>query len=103
MPWIEVAVDTIGPWKIEVQGQALEFHALTCIDTVTNLVELIWLDNVTMNHVAMKFENNWLTHYPHPLQCVHDNGPEFGATFLQTLPTLFVNIYVIQNYSEFKE
>jgi hypothetical protein len=41
MPWMEVAVDTIGPWKIEVQGHALEFHALTCIDTVTNLTELI--------------------------------------------------------------
>jgi hypothetical protein len=28
MPWTEVAVGTIGPWKREVQGQALEFHAL---------------------------------------------------------------------------
>jgi hypothetical protein len=85
MPWTEVAVDTIGPWKIEVQGHALEFCALTCIDTVTNLTELIRLDNMTMNHVMMKFENNWLARYPRPLCCVHDNGPEFGATFLHML------------------
>jgi hypothetical protein len=26
MPWTEVAVDTIGLWKIEVQGQDLEFN-----------------------------------------------------------------------------
>jgi hypothetical protein len=85
MPWTEVAVDTIGPWKIDIQGHALEFRALTCIDTVTNLTELIRLDNMTMNHITMKFENNWLTRYPRPLRCIHDNGPEFGATFLHML------------------
>jgi hypothetical protein len=41
MAWTEVAVGTIGPWKIEVQGQALEFCTLTCIDTVMKLTELI--------------------------------------------------------------
>jgi RNase H-like domain found in reverse transcriptase/Integrase zinc binding domain len=40
-PWNEVAVDLIGPWKLEVNDQHLEFNALTCIDPVTNLVELV--------------------------------------------------------------
>ena len=40
-PWTEVAVDLIGPWKIKVNGRVVEFNALTCIDTASNLVELI--------------------------------------------------------------
>jgi hypothetical protein len=41
LPWDEVAVDLIDPWKVEVQGQEIEFNALTSIDPVTNLVEMI--------------------------------------------------------------
>ena len=40
-PWIEVAVDLIGPWKMKVRGKEVEFNALTCIDTASNLTELI--------------------------------------------------------------
>ena len=63
-PWDEVAVDLIGPWKIQVNGQELIFHALTCIDPVTNLTELVWIDNKSAAHVGMKFENTWLSRYP---------------------------------------
>ena len=31
-PFEEVAVDLIGPWKVQVRGKAYEFNALTCID-----------------------------------------------------------------------
>ena len=44
-PWDEVAVDLIGPWKIEIQGQEFIFNALICIDPVTNLSELIQIAN----------------------------------------------------------
>ena len=85
-PWDEVAVDLIGIWKIEINGQQLEFNALTCIDPVTNLTELIRINNRTSAHVAMKFENEWLSRYPRPLRCVHDQGPEFkGAEFQHML------------------
>ena len=44
--WNEVAVDFIGPWSLnDVQGQFDQFHALTCIDPVTNLVELVRIDS----------------------------------------------------------
>ena len=39
-PFDEVSMDLIGPLKIQVQGRPCEFFALTCIDSVTNLVEL---------------------------------------------------------------
>jgi hypothetical protein len=42
LPWDEVAADLIGAWKVEVlQGQEIEFNALTSIDPVTNLVKMI--------------------------------------------------------------
>ena len=40
LPWYEVVVDLIGPWTLNVQDQELEFNALTCIDPVSNLVEI---------------------------------------------------------------
>ena len=85
-PWTEVAVDLIGPWTINVAGQDVTFDALTCIDTVTNLTELCRINNKTAGHVGMKFENEWLSRYPRPLRCVHDNGGEFiGYDFQRVL------------------
>jgi hypothetical protein len=85
-PWNEVAVDLIGPWSIRLQdGRDLEFKALTAIDTVTNLTEIIRLENKTSNHVAHKFENGWLARYPRPNRCIHDNGGEFLGWEFQAL------------------
>ena len=81
-PWEEVAIDLIGPWTIKVNGKMVEFNALTCIDTASNLVELIRIDNKTAEHVRSKFIQSWLCRYPRPLRCVHDKGGEFiGGEF----------------------
>ncbi len=40
-------MDLIGPWIVQVRGRPYEFDALTCIGTVTNLVELIRVDDKT--------------------------------------------------------
>jgi hypothetical protein len=85
LPWNEVAVDLIGPWKISINGQELEFNALTCIDPVTNLVELTRIQEKTAAHVGMIFENNWLARYPRPMRCVHDNGGEFISANFQRM------------------
>ncbi len=45
--WEEVAIDLIGPRKVKVNCQQVEFNALTCIDTDSNLVELICVDSQT--------------------------------------------------------
>ena len=85
-PWETVAVDLIGPWKINVNNIELEFHALTCIDPVSNVVEAIRIRNKTSEHVAEQFENCWLARYPRPLKCIHDNGGEFiGWNFQEML------------------
>jgi hypothetical protein len=59
-PWEEVAINLIGPWKVKVNGQQVEFNALTCIDTALNLVELIRIHNKTAKHIHDKFTQSWL-------------------------------------------
>jgi transposase InsO family protein len=44
---------------------------------VTNLIEVIRIDNKSAVHVAMHFENTWLSRYPRPMNCIHDQGGEF--------------------------
>jgi transposase InsO family protein len=85
-PWSEIATDTIGPWTVQVGNQRIEFKALTIIDTVTNLVELVRLDNGSAAHAALQFENTWLARYPRPDSVIHDQGTEFvGFHFQQML------------------
>jgi hypothetical protein len=50
-PWDEVVIDLIGPWTIEINNQKYDFNALACIDPLSNLVELICIENKTAKHV----------------------------------------------------
>ena len=88
-PWEEVAIDLIGPWKVQVNGKPCEFSALTCIDTATNLVELVRIDTKTAEHIRHKFAQTWLCRYPRPIRCVHDKGGEFIGREFQWLLELF--------------
>jgi hypothetical protein len=66
-------------WTMEGQSQwsTVEFNAFTCIDTASNLVKLIRIDNKTAKHICDKFTQSWLCQYLCPVQCLHDNGGEF--------------------------
>ena len=66
-PWEEVAIDLIGPWKVKVNGRQVKFNALPCIDTASNLVELIWIETKTAEHIRDKFMQSWLCRDPHPV------------------------------------
>jgi TusA-related sulfurtransferase len=80
IPWQEVHLDTIGPWKIRINKIDLEFKALTAIDPVTNLLEVAPMCKPYTGSEAFRvFENTWLSRYPRPVRCLHDNGPEFQA------------------------
>ena len=85
VPWYSVAVDLIGPWKINVNGIEIEFNALTCIDPVSNLTELARIERKTAAHVSNIFENLWLSRYPKPFKCIHDQGGEFIGQDFQAL------------------
>ena len=91
-PWAHVAVDLIGPWDITIQGQKYTFHALTMIDTDTNLPEAVRIRNKTSRHISMLFENTWLSRYPRPVDCIYDRGSEFiGFEFQNTLQRYNIN------------
>ena len=76
-PWDEVCVDMIGPWTVKIKNVEYKFRALTCIDTIICLPEIIPVPNATSRTVAEAFEDNWLSRYPTPGRCLHDNGNEF--------------------------
>ena len=60
-PFEEVAVDTVGPWPVDLpHGQKMYFSALTTICTVSNLVELVRKRNGTSVEAGRCFESSWL-------------------------------------------
>ena len=85
IPFEECAVDLIGPWTVQVRGIPHAFDALTVIDTVTNLVEIVRIDHKNSDHIMRKFAQCWLTRYPWPQRCIHDPGGEFTGHEFQTL------------------
>jgi hypothetical protein len=86
IPWNDIAVDLIGPWTLKVAGRELRFVALTIIDTVTGLTEIVRVNDQSAAQSALMFENTWLSRYPRPSQCQHDQGKEFvGNAFQQML------------------
>ncbi len=57
-------MDHIGPWTVQVHGNPYEFEVFTVLDTLTNLVKLIRIDDKRSQAVARKFAQCWLTCYP---------------------------------------
>jgi len=86
-PWYEIAVDLVGPWTMRnSDGNDHEFMALTIIDTVTNLCEIVPIRNKTAAHIGLLLENQWIARYPSPKKCMYDQGNEFlGAEFQKIL------------------
>jgi transposase InsO family protein len=69
-------------WRVTVNNETLEFYALTCVDLATNFPKAIRIRSKHASHVGMHFENIWLSRYPRPMKCIHDQDTEFiGADF----------------------
>jgi hypothetical protein len=82
-PWEEVAID--------LSMSMAHFSTFTCIDTASNLVKLVRIENKSAEeHIRDKFAKTWLCRwYPRPICCVHDKGGEFIGKELQWLLELF--------------
>jgi Integrase core domain len=61
------------------------FYALTIIDMVTNLTEIVRLFNRTSAHAATVFTNTWLAWYPKPTSCIYDQGSKFIGWAFQNM------------------
>jgi hypothetical protein len=57
IPWVEVAINLIGPWTVQLPNETFNFMALTCIDPLTNFANAIRLRDKTTSHIGMQFEN----------------------------------------------
>ena len=69
-------VECVGPWTITANnGAKFVFSALTSIDPVTNLVDIVLLDgsNPGAQYCGEKFESVWLSRYSKPNRYVYDN------------------------------
>ena len=55
VPFEKLVVELIGPWSVKVNVRLVEYKALTIIDTVTNLVELIRTDCKEVTQVRANF------------------------------------------------
>jgi hypothetical protein len=85
LPFEECTVELKGPWIIQVCNRLYKFNAFTVIDTVSNLVGLVRIDEKTLAHMARKYTQVWLSRYPWPERCVHNNGGEFVGPEFQFL------------------
>ena len=75
-----VHVDCIGNWRFEVSKSVVSnLCALTMIDPITNLLEIVHLPRAAPNAetVMQAFENTWLSRYPKPMTIISDHGAEF--------------------------
>jgi hypothetical protein len=61
-PWQEVHIDMIGPWRIRLNKVDITVSALTAIDPVTNLLEIVRTKHpITAAEAFRAFENLWLS------------------------------------------
>ena len=91
--WHTISVDLIRPCTATVNKQELEFKVLTIMDTATNFLEIVQIDNRTSRNITQMLTNNWLAQYPWPAQILHDNGGEFiGHKFQDMMRTLGITI-----------
>jgi hypothetical protein len=54
---LQLIQSALGLYKFETK------ELITMIDTVSNLVELVCLDNASSAHVGLQFENTWLARF----------------------------------------
>lgn len=81
-PCEEFTINLIGPWTTFTPHPDIDFFALTCINTTTNLAELKRILEKFSHHIATYFEQAWLSHYHQPMQVIYGNGGEFTGLFM---------------------
>ena len=64
---VEVYVNCIRPWTLNVHWKQVMILSLTSIDPVTNLIEINHFQGKASTEVSQVFDNNWLAWDPHLL------------------------------------
>ena len=101
VPWHQLCVDLIGPYKIPIKKYARSkdvkkkystIWCVTMIDPATSWFEMKQIPNKQAATVAQAVEQTWLCRYPWPKKITYDKGSEFMAEFA----TMIVEEYGIK-------
>jgi hypothetical protein len=80
-PWESVQVDLIRPWKVKTPSGVKTLRCFTVIYPDTLWPETCEITDKISQTVMEAFCNNWLCHYPRPIQVTIDNGSGFKSVF----------------------
>ena len=79
VPFEQIAIDTIGPWKINIDNKEITINAYSIMDTCSNLLEFkrATQTNPSGKESARVPEDTWLSRYPKPVRIIYDQGTEY--------------------------
>ncbi|UYV75949.1 hypothetical protein LAZ67_13001892, partial [Cordylochernes scorpioides] len=79
-----IHIDLIGP----LPPSNGKYYCLTCIDRYTSWMEVIPLENITSETVALAFYNNWVSRFGTPYTIVSDQGRQFTSQIFKDLAAI---------------
>ncbi|UYV64301.1 hypothetical protein LAZ67_3000207 [Cordylochernes scorpioides] len=79
-----IHIDLIGP----LPPSNGKYYCLTCIDRYTSWMEVIPLENITSESVALAFYNNWVSRLRTPYTIVSDQGRQFTSQLFKDLAAI---------------
>ena len=76
VPFKQMAIDTIGPWKININNKDVTINAHSVIDTCSNSLESkrASQSNPTGRESVQASEDTWLSCHPKPVRIICDQG-----------------------------
>ncbi|GKT26100.1 hypothetical protein ADUPG1_013239 [Aduncisulcus paluster] len=74
LPFRTIAVDTLGPFPVDVNGYA---YIIVMIDCFTRLCELVPVKTTNSHEAALAIFNGWFARYGLPHTVVSDQGSQF--------------------------
>ncbi|UYV63199.1 hypothetical protein LAZ67_2003414 [Cordylochernes scorpioides] len=79
-----IHIDLIGP----LPPSNGKYYCLTCIDRYTSWMEVIPLEIITSETVALAFYNNWVSRFGTPYTIVSDQGRQFTSQVFKDLTAI---------------
>jgi hypothetical protein len=98
-PWEIVQVDVIGPWKVKAPSGVNTLRCFKAIYSATSWPGICEITDKRSQIVMDAFHNNWLCHYPRPIQGNFDNGSEFKSVFKEMCDSLGIKCRPTTSYN----
>ena len=84
--WHTLCVDQIGPYSVTAKnGHLWTLNAMTMVDPATGWFKIVEIPNKKADTAAKLLDQTWFCRYPHPVECIFDNGNEFNGQEFQEM------------------